>query len=347
MHHRPIAQNMLVAAGLSWTLSAVAACADPAPAVDLTPLREQKSVLVQTKDDRWIEGKPIGVLGDTLVLRKGRTAARVGSGDIAGVWTSRPAPLRTALVRGAAGVVGAALLEIALGARCVDCSTDAGDVLSSAALGGVVGAVGGAIDGLFGGRWQRLVPPNGDGLGPQPFPGWGASVSGGVAQRLSTSSPHVVGRLSVSSWTYDASVASTGVEYGTLPVRGGYRNSPGLLYVPLNPGEVLTRSGRERWAYTTTQLRVRPRGGRVRPEIQFGAGVYFQRKVSTAVLRDSTGVVLGQSTHYQTDSLFGANAGLGLSLGRGAARPGIDVRMHFTPFDGQRWYTIGLKADWH
>lgn len=69
--------------------------------------------------------------------------------------------------------------------------------------------------------------------------------------------------------------------------------------------------------------------------------------VSTAVLRDSTGAVLGQSARYQTDSLFGANAGLGLSLGRGAVRPGIGARMHFTPFDGQRWYTIGLTADWH
>jgi len=127
--------------------------------IDLKPLREKKSVLVSTKDGRWIEGKPIGVPGDSLILKKGKSLFRMDAGDIAGAWTKRPAPLRGALVFGLGGIVGGALVELGLQSECPTCTGNAGDVLGTAALTGAIGGAAGAFGGCLaavGSNWLLL-----------------------------------------------------------------------------------------------------------------------------------------------------------------------------------------------
>jgi len=148
--------TMVVALAFPGLRTAFAAEADST--IDLTPLREKRSVLVVTKDGRWIEGKPIGVSGDSLILRKGKSLVRMDAGDIAGAWTKRPAPLRGALVFGLGGIVGGALVELGLHSECPACTGDAGDVLGTAALTGAIGGAAGAFGGLFGGGWEQLAP---------------------------------------------------------------------------------------------------------------------------------------------------------------------------------------------
>jgi len=331
----------LVALALPGFQAAFAAEADST--IDLTPLRGQKSVLVGTKDGRWIEGKPIGVRRDSLILKKGKNLVRMDAGGIAGVWTKRPAPARGALVYGLGGLVGGALVEIGLGADCPECGVDASDVLQRAAINAALFGAVGALGGLFGGGWEQLVPGTAEGKGAEPFPTWSATAAGGSATSkangLYSDDSEFYARTA--TWIHNSATGSSGVEFGTLP--GGDIVGGG----PLGAGDTYEETARSRWGYVTVQTRSRARQGTVRPEVTFGVGSYIEQAASTLVERDSLGVVFHQRTDESRGAWFGINLGAGIGLGNGPFFPGVDARVHWAISPGNVWYTLGLKADWH
>ena len=337
-------QNRLVSTALvivlAWLAPGSAEAAEAAETaevdagIDLAPLRLEKSVLIRTKDDRWLKGKPFAVSGDTLILRKG---GRKNS------W----------LVRVRAADIDGALLGIGLGPDCPDCSIDAGDVLQQAAIEGALDAAFGAFLGLFGGRSKQLLPPVAEGDGVGPYPPYAATIALGAAgvitDRGFAGNEQLFARST--TWITGSPSGGWGPEYGTLT--GGEGSHRGLVAVPgdttLVPyyGHTHESSSRSRWGYATFQHRWRARRGTVRPEITFGFGSYIQRSTASSAHWDSLGVLIARTQSESTVSGLGINLGTAVTLGQGPLHPGIDVRAHWAIEPAIVWYTLGLKADWH
>jgi len=356
-------QNRLVSTALVIVLACLAPgsaeAAEVDAGIDLAPVRLEKSVLIRTKDDRWIKGKPFAVSGDTLILKKGSRRnswlVRVRAADIDGAWTPRPAPARRALVLGVGGFVGGVLLGIGLGPECPDCPIDAGDVLKQAAIEGAFDAAFGAFLGLFGGRSKQLLPPVAEGDGAEPYSPYAATIVLGAAGVITDRSSAGAGteqfQARSTTWITGSPSGGWGLEYGTLT--GGEGSHRGLVAVPVDTilvpyyGHTYESSGRSRWGYATLQHRWRARRGTVRPEITLGFGTYGVHSSGSSARFDSLGVLISRTEWERTSSGLGINLGTGLTLGQGPFHPGIDVRAHWAIEPAIVWYTLGLKADWH
>jgi hypothetical protein len=323
---------------------------EPAGARALVDVARDKKLLIHTRQDRWLRGKPQAVEGDSLVVKDGNEMKRIALGDIAGAWRSRPDPVRGALIAGVRGVVGGAFLEVALGSECPDCALDAGDILEGAAIGGGFGAASGALGGLlFGGAWTQLVPKGED---AEPYTPWGASAGASWSRELRFKQSRVV-EARIASWSLGTGTASTGVEYGSLPgsssqdVRDvfAFDSTGGGGLVPT--GETIHSDEEDRWAFATSQVRWRARSGSARPQFTLGVGSYFLRNAGTSVRRDSLGTVVSVRHGSGTERNLGINAGFGVSFGSGQARPGVDARLHWVFSEVRRtWATIGVFTDW-
>lgn len=321
----------------------------PIPSPDPVQLSLKKTLLVHTLDDRWITGKPLGDLADTLVLRHGDKSIRLARSAIDRAWTSRPAPLRRAIISGLSGLAGGAFVEIGLGSQCPDCAIDAGRVLEAAGISAALGTASGAIAGLFGGGWKQVVPLSESGSNTEPFPVWGATAGGGLSSQSVASHANGLLHVRLARWTFESPSRSVGVEFGTLSGGNAKYEYPGFTRDSLGfmvpNGDVGLATTRIRWAYATSQVRWRARSGFGRPQLTLGFGSYFSREAWTSVLRDSTGATLSVSKESSTDQTFGINIGGGATFGQKALRPGIDARLHWLPGRQQTWVTIGISAD--
>ncbi len=337
---------LFLAFALFAPAAALAQATNPATsqASAFLPLRGQRRVLFETRDGRLLKAKPIGIFGDSLWLE--RPVARLTNGrfrlamaDVAHAYVHRKNPRTMALVHGLTGFAGGALVELGLGSRGGGFADGAKHVLVVAGLNGATRAGVGALIGILFPAWTQAVPPPGDARGAaiEPFPAWSATALGDVADPSSEVRGTLRPGLAIASWKEMGPHFSWGYEYGTLSRESFHTHRDArldTLYFGIYAAPAIDEDFASRWVYSTLQFRVRMLRDGIRPLVTFGFGTYGNGSPFHTVLTDSTGA-RHESRGRDVVTSFGANAGVGLTWGRGPTRPEVEVRYH------------GLTSDQH